>query len=289
MLNSISLKKTNTLLKENEGIKFIIISSLFFSFVNILVKKLDNIPSYEIAFFRALISVLISYYTIKKLNINPWGNNKKILILRGIFGTAGLLIFFFSIKIMPLATATTLQYMSPIFSTLLAFFILKERTKVIQWIFFIISFIGAFLLKGIDSNVSLFYILLGMLGASMSGFAYNYIRKLKDSDHPLVIVFYFPLVSMPILTPYTLYNWINPNLIQWIYLLFIGIFTQIAQLYMTKAYQSEKIAIVSNFSYIGAIFSIIGGYFIFNEIISFSSILGMFLIIIGAILSSIYK
>lgn len=275
--------------KTYEAIKFIIIASLFFSIVNICVKEVNRIPSYEIAFFRTIISLLMSLYSIWRLKLKPWGNNKKYLILRGFFGTISLLLFFYTIQKMPLATAITIQYLSPIFSTIVAIFMLKERTKPIQWIFFCCSFLGILVLKGFDSRVELIYLILGIISAFTSGLAYNCVRKLKDYDHPVITVFYFPLVSLPLIAPYTAFNWVQPMNMDWVYLLLTGILTQLAQIYMTKAYQSEKMSIVSNFSYIGAIFAIISGYLVFHEALYLNTFIGIALIISGAIFSSIYK
>ncbi len=257
--------------------------------MNICVKKLTNIPSHEIVLFRALVSFLLSYASLKKHNINPWGNHKLYLILRGIFGTLGLLSFFYTIQKIPLATAVTIQYLAPIFSTILAIFILKEHTKIIQWFFFLISFSGVLIIKGFDTRISFFYLVVGVLSALFSGLAYNIIRKLKDFDDPLVAVFYFPLVTIPIIAPYTIMNWQQPYGFDWLYLLMVGILTQQAQFYMTKAYQSEQIAIVSNFSYLGTVYAIFFGYFLFGESIGIMSFTGIFLIMVGVLLSTKFK
>ncbi|MEK7433039.1 MAG: DMT family transporter [Cyanobacteriota bacterium] len=289
MQNTINKTESLNKIKTTDGIKFILISSFCFAIINVMVKKLDNIPTYEIAFFRTFISLIMSYYSIKTLSLNPWGNNKKYLILRGLFGTIAFLLFFYTLQKMPLATAITVQYLAPIFTTIISVFFLKEKIKISQWFFFAISFSGIIFLKGFDSRVSIYYLVIGIISAFLSASAYNCIRKLKDYDHPAIIVFYFPLVSIPIIGPYTILNWVQPYGIQWFYLLATGFLTQIAQIYMTKAFHSDKLSVVSNFSYIGAVFALFFGYFIFDEKISLLSGFGIILVILGAILSSIYK
>ena len=70
----------------------LVFASLFFSIMTVCVKKIDErIPIYELVFFRSLISLLITSIIIRKKNINPWGNNKTLLILRGVLGTIALL------------------------------------------------------------------------------------------------------------------------------------------------------------------------------------------------------
>ncbi len=271
------------------GVKYIIISTIFFALMNIGVKYLDNIPAYEIVFFRALVSLVVCYFLIKKQKLNPWGNNKKYLILRGIAGTGGLMMYFYTLQQMPLASAVTIQYLSPIFTIIFAGFLLKEHPRSIQWLFFLISFMGVFFIKGFDPRVSVTDLIIGISAAVCSGFAYNFIRKLKEFDHPLVVVLYFPLVTVPIIGTYTLFHWVTPNLTELIILIGIGLTTTVAQIYMTKAYQLERAANISNFNYLGAVYAIIIGYFLFGEVISLLAYLGIGLIISGVLFSARFR
>ena len=134
---------------------------------------------------------------------------------------------------MPLANASVIHYLSPLFTSLFSIFFLKESLKPIQWLYFILSFFGILLIKGFDQRVPLLYFSLGVGSAIFAGLAYNCIGKLKQSEHPIVIIFYFPLVTLPFIAPYTLLNWVNPSLTQWGYLLGVGVCVQIAQYFMT--------------------------------------------------------
>lgn len=281
------MSQKNNLL--SSGIINILICAFYYSLVNVFVKKLSNLPSSEVALFRAAISLVICYYHIKRLNLSPWGNNKKLLLLRGTFGTISLILFFFTLQNMPLATAVTLQYLSSIFSTLLGGFILKESTNAIQWLFLIISFVGVVLIKGFETNVSYPYLFIGIVAAFTSSIAYNYLRMLKDYDHPILPVFYFALVSFPIILPYSVFNWVQPIGIDWLYLFLVGFLTQQGQIHMTKAFQSENLALVSNFNYVGIVFSLFFGYLFFSETVNLMSLFGIVLIIGSAIFSSRYK
>jgi drug/metabolite transporter (DMT)-like permease len=75
-----------------------------------------------------------------------------------------------------------------------------------------------------------------------------------------------------------------PHGIEWLLLLTIGIFTQIAQICMTKAFLLVKTSTIAPFQYLGAIYSLILGWFIFDEQLRFYSLVGIFLIIGGIIL-----
>ena len=264
-------------------------ASLFFAGMNLCIKFLPHIPTSELVFFRAIITLILSYFTLLKLKISPWGNNKKLLIFRGLAGFVGLSFYFYTVQNMPLATAVTIQYLSPIFSTILAIFILKENVRKIQWLLLAISFVGVALIKGFDNRVSIELLIIGITSAFFSGLAYNIIGKLRGQDHPMVIVFYFPLVTVPAILPFLIYQWETPELIDWIPIIGMGVCTQFAQLYMTKAYLSENVASVSIINYVGIVYALILGAVFFGEYFSLEAIIGMGLVLLGVLLSVMVK
>jgi drug/metabolite transporter (DMT)-like permease len=268
-----------------------IISSFAFSLMHLCVKALPNIPVFELVFFRSFISLLISFTSLKSKNIPIFGVNKKILLIRGFIGVTALTLFFITLQNIPLASAVTIQYLSPIFTALFAVWILKERMKKIQWVFFSLAFLGVFILKGFDTSgqLSYFYISIGLISACLSGVAYNCIRLLRKTEHPLVVVFYFPLVATPIMAVLSFFNWVQPQGIDWFYLLLLGVLTQVAQIYMTKGIQSDSAGNIMTFKYIGVLFALIYGYLFFGETYSFLSILGIFILILGVLLNMFFK
>ncbi|MFT5970662.1 MAG: drug/metabolite transporter (DMT)-like permease [Flavobacteriales bacterium] len=273
----------------SEGVKQMITASIFFSLMNLLVKFVPHIPALELVFFRCLISLIITLYLLRKAKVSIFGNNKKVLILRGVFGITALTMFFITLQNMPMASAVTIQYLSPLFTSLFGITLLSEKVKSSQWLFFAISFVGVIVVKGFDSNISLLMFCFGLGGAIFSGLAYNCIRMLKSTDHPYVVVLYFPLIGLPITGVYSAMNWVMPTGYDWLYILGIGVFTQIAQIRMTKALQSERIAKVSSVRYLGLFYALFFGFVFFGETYSWQSIIGMLLVILGVVFSLLTK
>ena len=189
---------------------------------------------------------------------------------------------------MPLASAVTIMQLSPIFTTILAVVILKEKIKFIQLFFFLISFIGVVFIKGFDSNISIELLLIALAGSFISALAYNMVRKLKDTEHSMVVVFYFPLVAVPFTGVYTVFNFVMPIAYDWLLLLMIGISTQLAQIYMTKSLQMEKIAKVSIVRYLTIVYAIIYSYLFLNESYTFYTFVGMALVVVGIVMNLLY-
>lgn len=249
--------------------------------MNAAVKGLSHIHFSEIVFFRALISLVLCVYGIRKLNLSFLGVNKPYLIGRGVAGTVALSLFFYVLQTLPLATAVTLQYLSPIFTVFWAQVLFKERASLIQWVFFAVGFFGVYIIQGFDPRVGMWPAIIGVVSALASGLAYTFVRKLRTTDHELVIIFYFPLITIPVMLPFVIENWVTPGLIDLFWLALIGVFTQGGQLYLTRGYSLHKAADVGLVNYVGVIYAVIFGWFIFGESLPWTVVVGMAVILMS--------
>lgn len=268
------------------GIRFILLATIFFSIINALVKYLDGIPSIEIVFFRSLVSLVITYYTIYRTKTKIFNEHTPTLFMRGLTGAIAMSLYFYTIQNMPLATAVTILYLAPIFTIIFAIFIVGEYPDKRQWPFFILSFVGVVLMKNIDTRVSGLHFAMGIVAAMCAGLAYNMIRRLKGKVHHSLVIFYFPFVTIPFCLPWLIPSWVTPNLHQLSILISIGVFTQIAQVFMTKAYMSESAAKISHFNYLTCFFAFITGLIFFDETLNVLSIFGLVLVFVGILFST---
>lgn len=263
-------------------------STFSFAMANVFVKQLSNMPVMEIVFFRSVVAGLFCYIGIRKAKVSWKGNNKKYLVFRGVAGTTALVLFFITIQNIPLASATTIQYLSPIFTATIAIFFLKESVKYLQWFFYAIAFSGVLMIKSFDPRVSLFYLIIGIIAAFGSGVAYNFVRKLRDSEHPLVIILYFQIIGLAVSVPALFFIWETPIGLDWLYLLLVGVFSQFGQVFLTNAFSREKAASVAIIVYSGLIYAISIGWYFYDEKQTLFTFLGMLLVVVGVISSIIY-
>lgn len=264
------------------------LSTLAFSLANVFVKEVSHLPTMEIVFFRCLSGVVFCYVGLKRANADWRGSNRKILFLRGLFGTTALYLFFLTVQNIPLASAVTIQYLSPIFTTIIAIFILKESVKPVQWLFYAMAFSGVLFIEKFDARVSLLFLFLGVISAFCSGVAYNLVRSLREKEHPLTVVLHFQLFGLIFGFFFTLFDWEMPTGLNWLYLFLIGVFSQLGQIFLTNAFQKEKAASVAIVNYTGLIYALSIGWFVFGETQTVESLIGMSLVVIGVILSMIY-
>ena len=273
----------------SEGARAMFLSTIAFSLANVFVKQVSHLPAMEIVMFRCLVGAAFCFYGLRKASADWRGSSRKLLFLRGLFGTTALYFFFVTVQNIPLASAVTIQYLSPIFTTIIAIFLLKESVKPLQWIFYAMAFSGVLFIERFDARISIFFLVIGIFSAFCSGVAYNLVRSLREREHPLTVVLHFQIVGLIVGFLFTLFDWKMPVGWDWIYLFLVGGFSQLGQIFLTAALQKEKAASVAIINYSGLIYGLLFGWLIFGEAQQTASLAGMFLVVCGVVLSVIYS
>ncbi len=266
-----------------------LLSAVSFTAMNLIVKHLAHFGSGQLVLFRAFGSLFFTMSYLLWHKIPMLGNQKSLLIYRGLVGVTSMGLFFVSVNYLPIGSAVSLRYISPIFATILAVFFLKEKVKPIQWLFFLMAFGGVLIIKGFDPNIDSLGLLLVLGSAFFSGMVYVIINKIGHGDHPVVIVNYFMWISFAVGGILSLFNWTTPIGIEWALLLSLGVFGYFGQLFMTKAFQSQATNKIVSLKYIEVIFTMIAGVFLFSDRYPWLSLVGTFLVITGLILNIWYR
>lgn len=253
--------------------------------MQIFVKELVNFHVFEIVFFRSGITALFCMLYLRKRGISLIGKKQTLLIVRALFGITSMTLFFMTIQNIPFAAAVTLKYLSPFFTAIIAIILLKEKIKSIQWLFFLAALVGVFLLKGFDTRIDTLNLIYGIGGALFGGFVYALIRKIGESEHPMVIVNYFMLLAAILSGIAMIPYWKNPNLYEWGLLLGMGTFGYFGQVYMTKAFQIEPTSRVAPIKYMELVYALIIGLFWYGEAYSVISFCGILLILLSMLLN----
>jgi len=278
------------------GARYMIASAFAFSLMAACVKASYNqgIPVLEILAFRALISLVISVYMVKRKGIPLFGERKLLLFARGFIGFIALIFVFYGVVYLPLAEATMLQYLHPMFTALIALIFLREKASLSTLLCMVLCFIGLLVIVRPDfvneylgfstgtADLSVFGIWAAILGALGSACAYVIVRKLSKTEDPTVIVMYFPLVALPGTLPFLWNSFVMPTGTTWLLLLAVGVSTQLGQVALTKGMQLEKAARAASYSYLQVVFAIVLGLLIYGETPSLWSLLGACLILAGA-------
>ena len=270
---------------------YLVFASLFFSLMTVCVKKIDEaIPIYELVFFRSIFSLIITSLIIKKKKINPWGKNKALLILRGLLGTTALMCIFYSIRNMPLSISTVIQYTYPIFISIFAALLFKEKInfKLISALF--IGWFGILIILNPYQSklyeIDNFSIFIAFVGALTTSLAYIAVKKLSSREDIFIIIKYFPLISVITLLPIVCLNWITPQVNDLIWIIGIGIFTQAGQTFLTLGLKNLPASQASSINYLQVLFGSIWGIYIFGENITLNFVIGSLFVLLGTIIST---
>lgn len=229
--------------KLSRGVLYMATSAFGFSGMGLLVKVASpRLPTGEIVFARAVVTLVLSYGLVRRAGLSPWGTARTALVLRGLVGFGGLSGYYLAIAHLPLADATTIQNAAPLVTAGLAWWLLDERIGWSTAIAIAIGIAGVILIvhpsgAGLDP-AGVGYAIGSVICSSI---AYVTVRKLARTEHPLVIVFYFPLVATPLALPWLVVSFVMPQPIDWLLLVGIGVTTQVGQVFLTKGLAIERV------------------------------------------------
>ena len=267
-------------------------SALSFSLMGVCVKQVGGrIPAAEVVFARAIVSVALSWWLLHRAGIPAWGKRRWLLIWRGAIGTAALVCVYAALAALPLAAATVLQYLYPPFTALLAWLMLGEpigkrvlAAMALGWLGVLLVAQPAGLLQG-GATLALVPVLIAVAGALFTAFADVSVRSLGTSEHPLVIVFYFPLVALPLSLPLVALNPVLPTPAELLWLVGVGVFTQLGQVYLTRSLTALPAARATAISYVQVLFAGGWGWLLFGESIDSWTIAGAGLVLAATLVS----
>ena len=274
-----------------------VLSALSFSLMTVCVKRLDGrIPLAEVVLARALVSAALSWWLLRRAGISPWGKRRGLLVLRGLVGTAGLFCVYAAVMQLPLASATVLQYLHPTFSALLAWLLLREPLNgrlagaiALGWLGVLLVAHPPALLPHLPGasgeGLPPLGVLIAVVGALISAVAYVLVRALARSEDPLVIVFYFPLMALPISLPLTALDPVMPTAAELLWLGGVGLFTLLGQISLTRGLAGLPAARATAISYVQVVFAAFWGWALFAETLEGLTMLGAAMVFLATLLS----
>jgi len=271
------------------GSLWMLVAGLLFGCMSVFVKLgASYFTHIELVFYRSFISMLIVYAIMRRNNIGIATQYPLTHFWRGLSGTIALLLFFYCITVLPLATAVTLNYTAPLFLTLFTMMVYKDKFHLPMTIAITLGFCGVvLLLHPTLEQEQLFPGLLGLVSGFLAGIAYLNVKQLGIFGEPAPrIVFYFSLFATFGSGIWMMLDAIHIiSLKSMAMLLGLGMSATLAQIAMTYAHRVGHTMVVSNLSYSTIVFSSLFGMMIWHELLPLSSWLGMAFIIIGGVLS----
>lgn len=273
----------------NLGSLWMLVAALGFAIMGALVKiGAQKFSAAELVFYRSLFGLIAIwlFITVEKLPLNTPHISKHLS--RSLIGFASLVLFFYAIAHLPLATAITLNYTSPLFLAVFMPLLLHEKPKRILLIALVIGFIGvSVLLKPTINQDSWFAGLLGLLSGIGAALAYVHVKQLAQLNEPdWRTVYYFTLLSTIGAGFWMLIDTFHQ--LSWQDLLLLGalgLSATIAQLALTRAYRTGDTLVVASLAYVTVLLASLFGIVWWNEHLSLDAWLAIGLIILSGIIS----
>jgi drug/metabolite transporter (DMT)-like permease len=279
------------------GVWYVVSSAFAFSIMTSFVKVAGHrLPSQEVVAARAAVSLALSWLLVRRAGVSPWGTHRRMLFFRGFLGYLALSCVFHSVAVMPLADATVIQYLYPLFTAVLATIWLGERPTLRIATAGLLSLTGvvlvakpSFLFGSIAAAPRFIDVVIAMGGAFFTAVAYVGVKRLTALEHPLVIVFYFPLVTLPATLPALVHSAVMPHGWEWLALVGVGVATQAGQVWLTRGLQYESATRATALTYLQVVFATAWGTIFFGEIPDYRSVAGALLVVSGAFLLGVTR
>ena len=259
-------------------------STLCYSGLHALIRYTSQeLHPFELAFFRNLFGLLV---------IAPWFFSKGLGILRTTrlpfhlvragLNALAVLSFFYAFSVVPLAEATALSFVAPIFATVLAVIFLGEVVGGRRWLAILLGIVGVFvLLRPGFETVSLGEISV-LIYSLLTAIAIIVSKSLSRTDSSVTIIAYVILLMIPISAIPAISVWQTPTFNQLILMVLMGILGTSGQLLLTEALRRSATYIVMPLDFLKMVWAVIFGVIFFGEYLSFAGWLGSGLIILGA-------
>ncbi|MCF6308913.1 MAG: DMT family transporter [Sulfurimonas sp.] len=290
----------------DRGVLYMLSGALISAMNGALTKILaEYMSALEIVFFRNLLGIPLILYALKHTAPKLSGGKFYMLISRGVYGFLAMILFFYTITVIPLGEAITLNKTSPLFVSILAYYLLKEHLSLNTIFALIRVFLGIILIvKPFGLSISYAHF-LGILGGFFAAAAYTTIKKIKDIYDSRVIVLSFvgigtilpaigfllaPYVNAPEAISFMFPVFSMPDTTYvWSLIVFMGLISTLSQWLLTKAYSASKVSIIGVISYTNIPFSIGFGWMLGDALPDMYMYMGIGLIIVGGILVGMKK
>lgn len=244
----------------------------------------------EIAFYRnALILIPFMVFLYAKGKTDLFKTKRpKLIALRAIVGSIGLIISYSAIARLPMSYVTVLFFTSTLLTPVFAFFFLKEYIGIHRWSAVFIGMLGVVIIAQPSGDLNMLGLILALLAAATHASMFVTLRQLK-TESPYTVTFYFILVGAVL--PGFLMPWIahTPTYSElWIFIL-VAASGGIAQLFMTYSYKYAPASFITPFSYSALLWTILADIFVWRYDIEFDAVLGGAALIIAAQLYILYR
>jgi drug/metabolite transporter (DMT)-like permease len=216
--------------------------------------------------------------------VQPW-RSKRIQghFWRTFMGTCSMVLGFYAVSMLPLADATALAFSQPLFSVVLAAVVLHEKVRWRRWSATIVGFVGVLVMARPGSGSLQPGAIVALLNALAVGISILLVRRLSDSEPPLMILTQFAIFSTLLLALPAIWFWRWPSAYGWALAVGVSVTATLGQYFWVQAFAAGEMSAVAPFDYLRLPFAVFVGWLIWGEMPEIWTYIGASIVIASAL------
>jgi len=250
-----------------QGALWLVSGGFIFTSTSVMIRLLSaQIESVQTAFFRAVISVVLLLPMIAAGRVKPW-QSKRIAghFWRTFMGTASMVLGFYAVTMLPLADATAIAFSQPLFSVVVAALIAGEKVRWRRWSATVIGFVGVLVMVRPGEGSLQAGALVALANAATVALSIYLVKRLSDSETPLMILTQFALFSTVLLAVPAILVWRWPDVWGWLLAIGVALSATVGQYFWVQAFKAGEMSAVAPFEYLRLPFAVFVGWLIWGE------------------------
>ncbi len=281
------MKSNNFLL----GAALILVSEMFLVLSGMVIKQLSGeLPTEMIVFFRNFLGLMLFIPWLLRNGGNVLRTQKlRFHLMRAGVGVTAMTCLFYTWGHLPLAQAALLKQTAPFFMPLIAFWWLKERISLQVKFAILVGFIGVACIINPDKSAINIGILIALVGACLGALAKVTIRRMRDTESPQIIVFYFAFFAALLSAIPAWLSGAGLNLVQFGWLIVLAATSTVAQLFLSKAYGLAQAGQLAPYTYGSVAMAALFGWLVWDEVLGMNTLLGILLVSCAGIVAMMGK
>jgi drug/metabolite transporter (DMT)-like permease len=250
-----------------QGALWLVSGGFIFTINGVMIRALsEQVESVQTAFFRAFISVILLLPLIATGRVKPWTSPRLAgHFWRTAMGTISMVLGFYAISMLPLADATALGFSQPLFSVCVAALIAGEKVRWRRWSATIIGFVGVLIMVRPGAGSLQPGALLALCNAMSVAVSIYLVRRLSESETPLMILTQFALFSTLLLAVPAIWVWRWPDAWGWTLAVGVSLSATVGQFFWVQAFKAGEMSAVAPFEYMRLPFAVFMGWLVWGE------------------------
>lgn len=268
-----------------QGALWLVTGGFIFTTTGAMIRLLsEQIESVQTAFLRSVIGLALLAPIIATGKVVPWHSKRiKGHFWRTLAGTASMVLGFYAVAMLPLADATAISFSQPLFAVLLAALIVGEKVRWRRWSATIVGFVGVLVMVRPGEGTLQLGALVAIANAAMVAFSILLVKRLSDSESPLMILTQFAIFSTLLLLPPALWLWRWPDLWGWTLAVGVALTATVGQYFWVQAFKVGEMSAVAPFEYLRLPFAVFVGWLLWSEVPVVWTYVGAAIVIASAI------